>query len=156
MATPRLGESPPLRLAEFSFKHSKADSPTCQVGESATPRLSPSQRVTDSPTWRVGESFFDYEYLREFEAKIGTAQKVVYEIYEEPISAKKKPENPPHCHVPLQAIFILKILGTKQTSQQKWRRIREISLLRSQCTVSLKFFLFRLSLHTASNRLRVW
>jgi hypothetical protein len=24
-----------------------------------------------------GESFFDYEYLREFEAKIGTARKVV-------------------------------------------------------------------------------
>ncbi len=31
----------------------------------------------DSPTRRVGESFFDYEYLREFEAKIGTARKVV-------------------------------------------------------------------------------
>ncbi len=26
---------------------------------------------------RVGESFFDYEYLREFEAKIGTAWKLV-------------------------------------------------------------------------------
>jgi hypothetical protein len=34
-----------------------------KLGESATPRL--------------GESFFDYEYLREFEAKIGTARKVV-------------------------------------------------------------------------------
>jgi len=45
----------PTRLAEFSFKHSKAD----------------------SPTHRVGESFFDYEYLREFEAKIGTVRKVV-------------------------------------------------------------------------------
>jgi hypothetical protein len=54
--TRRVGESPPLRLAEFSFKHSKADS--------ATPRLSPSQRVIDSPTRRVGESFLDYEYLR--------------------------------------------------------------------------------------------
>jgi hypothetical protein len=29
------------------------------------------------PTPRVGESFFDYEYLREFEAKIGTARMVV-------------------------------------------------------------------------------
>jgi hypothetical protein len=29
------------------------------------------------PTRPVGESFFDYEYLREFEAKIGTARKVV-------------------------------------------------------------------------------
>jgi hypothetical protein len=29
-------------------------------------------------TWqRVGESIFEYEYLREFEAKIGTAQKEV-------------------------------------------------------------------------------
>jgi hypothetical protein len=50
---------------------------------------------------RVGESFFDYEYLREFEAKIRTAGKVVQGIYEEPISAKT-PENPPHCHVPLK------------------------------------------------------
>jgi hypothetical protein len=31
----------------------------------------------DSPTRRVGESFFDYEHLREFEAKIGTARNVV-------------------------------------------------------------------------------
>jgi len=31
----------------------------------------------DSSTRRVGESFFDYEYLRKFEAKIGTARKVV-------------------------------------------------------------------------------
>jgi hypothetical protein len=30
--------------------------------------------VAASPTRRVGESFFDYEYLREFEAKIGTAR----------------------------------------------------------------------------------
>jgi len=43
---------------------------------------------------------FDYEYLREFEAKCGTARKVVQGIYEEPISAKP-PVNPPHCHVPL-------------------------------------------------------
>jgi hypothetical protein len=43
-----------LQLAEFSFKHSKAD----------------------SPTRRVGESFLDYKYLREFKAKIGTARKV--------------------------------------------------------------------------------
>jgi hypothetical protein len=31
----------------------------------------------DSPTHLCGESFFDYEYLREFEAKIGTARMVV-------------------------------------------------------------------------------
>ncbi len=35
-----------------------------------------------------------------FEAKSGTAQKVVSGIYEEPISAKTQ-ENPAHCHVPL-------------------------------------------------------
>jgi hypothetical protein len=46
MATPR--------LVEYYFKHSKAESETC----------------------RVRELFFDYEYLREFEAKIGTAEKV--------------------------------------------------------------------------------
>jgi hypothetical protein len=51
----RLSDSPTLRLVEFSFKHSKAD----------------------SPTRRVGVLFFDYEYLREFEAKIGTARKLV-------------------------------------------------------------------------------
>ncbi len=76
--TPRLTIATP-RLGEFSFKHSKADSPT------------------------PGESFFDYKYLREFEAKIRTARKVVYGIYEEPISAKS-PENPPHCHVPLRQV----------------------------------------------------
>ncbi len=34
--------------------------------------------LVDSLTRRVGELFFNYEYLREFEAKIGTAGKVVY------------------------------------------------------------------------------
>jgi hypothetical protein len=87
-ATPRLiGKSLALRLTEFSFKHSKADSLTLRVGESVSHRLDdlPSQRVADSPTYRVGElltrqvgeSFFDYEYLLEFEAKSGTAHKVV-------------------------------------------------------------------------------
>jgi hypothetical protein len=33
--------------------------------------------LVDSPTRRIGELFFDYEYLREFEAKIGTAPNVV-------------------------------------------------------------------------------
>jgi hypothetical protein len=33
--------------------------------------------LVDSPSWRVGELFFDYEYLCESEAKIGTAQNVV-------------------------------------------------------------------------------
>ncbi len=87
MATHRVGESPTLRLAESSFKHSKADFPT--------------PRLAESESCRVGESFFDYEYLREFEAKSRTAWKVVKGIYEEPIFAKI-PENPPHCNVPLR------------------------------------------------------
>jgi hypothetical protein len=33
--------------------------------------------LVDSPTQRVGESFFHYEYLREYEAQIGTARNVV-------------------------------------------------------------------------------
>ncbi len=33
--------------------------------------------LVDSRTHRYGESFFKYEYLREFEAKIGTARNVV-------------------------------------------------------------------------------
>jgi hypothetical protein len=33
--------------------------------------------LVDSPTQRVGESIFEYEFLLEFEAKIGTAQKLV-------------------------------------------------------------------------------
>ncbi len=33
--------------------------------------------LVDSPTRPVGESFFDYEYLHEFEAKIRMAQNVV-------------------------------------------------------------------------------
>ncbi len=33
--------------------------------------------LVDYPTHRYGKSFFECEYLREFEAKIGTARKVV-------------------------------------------------------------------------------
>jgi hypothetical protein len=33
--------------------------------------------LVDSPTRRVGESFFEYEYLHEFQAKTGTARNVV-------------------------------------------------------------------------------
>ncbi len=33
--------------------------------------------LVDSPTHRCGELIFEYEYLREFEAKIGTAWKLV-------------------------------------------------------------------------------
>jgi hypothetical protein len=47
------------------------------------------------------QSFFDYEYLRKFEAKIGTARNVVSGTYAEPIYTKT-PENPSRCHVPLK------------------------------------------------------
>ncbi len=33
--------------------------------------------LVESPTRRVAESFFNYKYLRKFEAKIGTARNVV-------------------------------------------------------------------------------
>ncbi len=45
LATPRLAESGSRRLSDlpsFSFKHSKADSPTRRVGESSTSRLAES------------------------------------------------------------------------------------------------------------------
>ncbi len=35
------------------------------------------ENLVDSPTRQVGESFFDYEYLREFEVKIVKARKVL-------------------------------------------------------------------------------
>ncbi len=38
---------------------------------------SQSTKIGDYLTHRVGESFIDYEYLLEFEAKIGTAHNVV-------------------------------------------------------------------------------
>ncbi len=58
------------------------------------------RRVADSPYRWVGESFFEYKYLREFEGKIGTAWIVVYGTYAEPINAKTS-ENPVCFHVPL-------------------------------------------------------
>jgi hypothetical protein len=49
--------------------------------EGRKPKSEKSKDYTQKPqrncTRRVGESFFDYEYLCEFEAKIGTARKVV-------------------------------------------------------------------------------
>ncbi len=50
-----------------------------RIVEAENRRLPDSQslRVGDSPNRRVGESFFDYEYHREFEAKIGTARNCV-------------------------------------------------------------------------------
>jgi hypothetical protein len=50
-----VGDSHTQQVGEFSFKHS----------------------IADSTTQKVGESIFDYEYFRDFDAKIGTAGKVV-------------------------------------------------------------------------------
>ncbi len=77
LTTRRVGESSTLQLAKFSIKHWKADSSTRRVGESSTP-----------PTHQLGESFFDYEYLREIEAKNGMPRRGLEGIDEEPISAK--------------------------------------------------------------------
>ncbi len=40
-------------------------------------KIVPIDILVDSPTRRVGESFFDYEYLPEYEAQIGTSRNVV-------------------------------------------------------------------------------
>ncbi len=86
----RYEESMTLRITDtvsFLLKNSLADSVCQWCGESSTPRIVESEsrwlrislirRVADSPYRWVGESFFEYEYLREFEDKIGTARNVV-------------------------------------------------------------------------------
>jgi hypothetical protein len=69
----RYGESPTPRIVESGSRRLPAslirgvgDSPYHRYGELATPHIGDS-----------GESFFEYEYLRKFEAKIGTARRVV-------------------------------------------------------------------------------
>ncbi len=54
-------------LSYFVFEFAKIFVIEKRLPDSATPRLG------DSPNRRDGESFFDHEYLCEFEAKIGTA-----------------------------------------------------------------------------------
>ncbi len=82
-------DSPYHRYGEFSFKkfncqlsllvmRGVADSSYQWCGELATPLY---HWYAESATCHIGdsgESFFQYEYLIEFEAKIGTARKVVY------------------------------------------------------------------------------
>ncbi len=46
------------------------------------------ENLDDSSTRQVGESFLDYKYLRECEAKIGKARKVVKGTYDEQIYEK--------------------------------------------------------------------
>jgi hypothetical protein len=85
-----------LRFEPFRFwlrirgdiRNRKTTPRLTESGESTSLRLAEtgSRRLSDSPslllkiqklTLRLGESFFDYEYLRESEAKIGTARKIV-------------------------------------------------------------------------------
>jgi hypothetical protein len=69
-------DSPTQRYAE-------SDSPYRWYAESATLRIIDTESfilknsIADSPYRWCGESIFEYEYLSEFEAKIGTARKVV-------------------------------------------------------------------------------
>ncbi len=84
IAIPRLtiDESGTRRLSD-SPRRGVSDFPTRRVGESPTLRIfhlniqKPTLRLDESLTPRVGESFFDYEYLREFKAIIESARKVV-------------------------------------------------------------------------------
>jgi hypothetical protein len=55
--------------------------PTLRLRELATPR------PAEWESRLVGELFLDFEYLCEFEAKIGTARNVVYGTNAEPIYA---------------------------------------------------------------------
>jgi hypothetical protein len=64
-------DSPTHRLGDFSVTNLLADLASRGVVDSST------RRVGNSPTLRVGVSFSDYEYLREYEAEFGTARKVV-------------------------------------------------------------------------------
>ncbi len=59
--------------------------------------------LVDSPTHRYGEWFFEYEYLRKFESKIGTARNVVLGTLAKAIYAKTS-ENSVRCHVPLKNV----------------------------------------------------
>jgi hypothetical protein len=81
-----MGDAESRRLRE-SVMRGVVDYPTQWYGSRRLP-VSPLRRVGDSPYHRYGESatppigdsgelFFEYKYLHEFEAKIGTARKVV-------------------------------------------------------------------------------
>jgi hypothetical protein len=63
--TPRISDAGSRQLPDSTIR-GVGDSPYHRYGESVTPRIGDSR-----------ESFFKYEYLHEFEAKIGTARKVV-------------------------------------------------------------------------------
>jgi hypothetical protein len=80
MATPRLAEPGSRRLSNSPSFLLNIQKPTLQLGNSLT--------------HRVGESFFYYEYLPQFEAKSGP-------------KPAKTPENPLYCHVPLNILKII-------------------------------------------------
>jgi hypothetical protein len=67
----RLSDSPSRGVSDSLSFLLNIQKPSRRVSDS------PSRRVSDSPTRRVGEAFFDDENLREFEAKSGTARKLV-------------------------------------------------------------------------------
>ncbi len=85
--TRQVGESLSLRLGFWRFKRKLGESESRRLHVSASFLLNilkPSRRVSDSPTCRVGESGTrrlaksgSRKYLHEFQAKIGTARKVV-------------------------------------------------------------------------------
>ncbi len=81
---------------------------------------------------------FDYEYLREFEAKIGTARNVVYWTYAEPVYAKTQ-ENPPHCHVPLTFFLDDHIILVKVYVMQSRDRIYGSTILLRFLGIILRF-----------------
>ncbi len=59
------------------FEERLPDSLSQGVDDSPTRQVIFKHSKADSPTRWVGESFFDYEYIGEFEAKSGTTWKVV-------------------------------------------------------------------------------
>jgi hypothetical protein len=76
MATPRIAESGSRQLPDSS-SWELATPHTVESGSRRLSDLSSFLLNIQKPTCQVGESFFDYEYLHEFEAKIGMARKVV-------------------------------------------------------------------------------
>ncbi len=88
----RVGESPTIRLSEFSFKHSRLSK--CESRR--LPHL-PSRRVANSPS--RGFVFRLWISPQIWSQNRNSSKGSVRDLWGT-ISAKT-PENPPHCHVPL-------------------------------------------------------
>ncbi len=105
-------DSPTHRRKDFSFKNSFADSqtrrvresPTHRLGELTTPRLakSGSRWLPDSASWRV--SFWLWISPRIW-SKIWNGSKGSVRDSWGAGNSAKTPENPPHCHVPLNVQY---------------------------------------------------